>query len=450
MSSENKLYQAVLLAFLVLGILLGLSFAGWPDFSILGHSFKKVNLLADVEKKAPLHKSVPVKKAFDAAAADTCPKGMVCFEDYSPHHNALDNFWKALDSTEKRGSVCRIGFYGDSYIEGDIITADLRDTLQSVYGGRGVGFVALTTMAPGFRQTIGMTSGNFITYSIVGTQSSNVVLGPGEITCVPDSGNFVRFITPKGNPRLESFQKIRLYYSSGSPSRINYTIGGQSGTIAVAAGQTMQETSWNQDSAHSAKFSFGGAMKLYGAAFDDTIGIYVDNFSMRGNTGLGLQHANEGLFKSFDSLRHYDLLFLEYGLNVATANSKEFDYYEKGMIKSIERLKQVYPNTSIVLIGVGDRSTRQNGEFVTMESIPLLIESQRRIAQKTGIAFWDLFEAMGGENSMPGFVNHIPPLANKDYTHLTFEGGRTIGRLLAATLFYEHKKHKILSCNSRP
>ena len=33
------------------------------------------------------------------------------------------------------------------------------------------------------------------------------------------------------------------------------------------------------------------------------------------------------------------------------------------------------------------------------------------IAQETGIAFWDMFEAMGGENSMVRFVTAKPALA---------------------------------------
>ena len=34
----------------------------------------------------------------------------------------------------------RIAFFGDSFVEGDILTADLREKLQLAYGGGGTGF----------------------------------------------------------------------------------------------------------------------------------------------------------------------------------------------------------------------------------------------------------------------------------------------------------------------
>ena len=39
------------------------------------------------------------------------------------------------------GQDVRVAFLGDSYVEGDILTVDLREKLQSIFGGRGVGFV---------------------------------------------------------------------------------------------------------------------------------------------------------------------------------------------------------------------------------------------------------------------------------------------------------------------
>ena len=52
-------------------------------------------------------------------------------------------------------------------------------------------------------------------------------------------------------------------------------------------------------------------------------------------------------------------------------------------------------------------------------SIVRLLETQKDIAKQKGVAIWSLFDAMGGENSMPKWVNANPPLAFKDYVHLT-------------------------------
>ena len=53
-------------------------------------------------------------------------------------------FTHLLEAKSKKGKV-RIAWYGDSFSDGDILVSDLRDTLQSLYGGNGVGFVPITS-----------------------------------------------------------------------------------------------------------------------------------------------------------------------------------------------------------------------------------------------------------------------------------------------------------------
>jgi hypothetical protein len=121
---------------------------------------------------------------------------------------------------------------------------------------------------------------------------------------------------------------------------------------------------------------------------------------------------------------------------------RNFGWYEKGMIKVINHIKSNIPNASILLISVGDRSYKNNNVYETDPSIPLLIEAQKRIAAKTGIGFWNLFEAMGGYNSMVSWVDTVPPLANKDYTHVNFRGANCIANLLAKDILNEYKLYK--------
>jgi len=66
-----------------------------------------------------------------------------------------------------------------------------------------------------------------------------------------------------------------------------------------------------------------------------------------------------------------------------------------------------------------------------------LLNTQRQIARETGIAFWNVFDAMGGENSMVRFVQSN--WASKDYTHMSFRGGREIANALLRALLSEKK-----------
>ncbi|MBL7874550.1 MAG: hypothetical protein JNL53_02735, partial [Cyclobacteriaceae bacterium] len=112
------------------------------------------------------------------------------------------------------------------------------------------------------------------------------------------------------------------------------------------------------------------------------------------------------------------------------------------MIKVVNRLKRIFPKASFVLIGISDRGGNVGGEIKTLPAIPRMRDTQREIARQTQIAFWDLFSAMGGENSMVNFTHATPPLAAKDYTHLNMRGGRKLAKKLSDALLYEEYRYE--------
>jgi len=70
------------------------------------------------------------------------------------------------------------------------------------------------------------------------------------------------------------------------------------------------------------------------------------------------------------------------------------------------------------------------------------MEIKTRAANEQKISrYADMFAAMGGENSMKKYTESQPPLAAKDYTHLTFRGGRKIAKKLADALLNEKRRY---------
>ena len=64
---------------------------------------------------------------------DTCRAGMTCIEDYSDSTmRGMTRFYQALDELAKAPRPVRIAYFGDSFIEADILTADLREMLQFI------------------------------------------------------------------------------------------------------------------------------------------------------------------------------------------------------------------------------------------------------------------------------------------------------------------------------
>jgi hypothetical protein len=119
------------------------------------------------------------------------------------------------------------------------------------------------------------------------------------------------------------------------------------------------------------------------------------------------------------------------------------------MQETVEHLKKCFPSSNILLLSVGDRSMHRNGAYVTMPGAPAMVSYQQAVCAETGIVFWNLFEAMGGNGSMVEMVKAKPPKANKDYTHLNFEGGKYLGEILFKSLVFEKKRYDKLRKNRK-
>jgi lysophospholipase L1-like esterase len=268
--------------------------------------------------------------------------------------------------------------------------------------------------------------------------------GPGGFCFTPEEKNIVTYSAKPNYKHLNLFRDVRLFYNSPENTIFKYVLNnGSENVLNVAASEHLQQGSLKNINATTISFNFPASdtLKLYGVSFEDSTGIYVDNFGLRGNSGLGLYQISEKMHRQINQLQDYELIILQYGLNVVAPDSKDLNWYINPMINIVERLKRSYPDASILLMGVSDRSIKIDGDYRTMESIPVMISAQREIARRTQIAFFNLFEAMGGENSMVAYVESDPPLANKDYTHLTFQGGRKVAGIFVKSLLNEFQKY---------
>lgn len=84
-------------------------------------------------------------------------------------------------------------------------------------------------------------------------------------------------------------------------------------------------------------------------------------------------------------------------------------------------------------------SRKKDGTFESWPNIEKIRNAQRRAAFRAGCAFWDMYAAMGGNNSMPGWVNAEPQLARSDYTHFTYKGSKVIAEMFTNALIKEYK-----------
>jgi lysophospholipase L1-like esterase len=457
--TRNKLHYSFLLNLTIIGSLFLLSFM--QEWNVGFTRLKRIDLLSDIhpdqadsittdtthmEENVALEVEDSIQEKQDSIiheVVEHCKPGLTCIEDYSGNNSAMKSFLDALNRTEVNDRKLRIAFYGDSFIEGDVFCGSVRDSLQSVFGGRGVGFVPITSNVTGFRNTIKHNFGNWRTYSLINKNGSSVAIGPSGFTFLPEENNWVEYRVSKQR-FLNEFNSVSIFYRNLSASTVlQLTVDTTQSLEPLAVSNDIRELSTDLNKVKKVRFEVypSDSVSVYGASFETRGGISVDNFSIRGNSGLNLSSIDAELHSEFAKLRSYKLVILQFGLNLVVAEKLNYEAYVSRMVGVINNLKKVFPDCSFLLLGISDHSVNDNGTYKTMPSITVMRDAQRLIAQQTGIAFWDTFSAMGGEGSMVKWTEAKPPLGARDYTHLTFKGGRKLAGALVKSLLYEKSKY---------
>ncbi|MDR2681368.1 MAG: hypothetical protein LBC47_11230 [Tannerella sp.] len=356
-------------------------------------------------------------------------------EDFSAGHTGLRRFFAALNNLNHLGRPVRIAFLGDSFIEGDILVADFRAQMQQYFGGRGVGFIPITSNVAQYRPTIKQSADGWKTYSIIKNKNRKYVLSG--LSFEPSSDNaIIRFQTVDMYPGLEEVSSIKFIYSNNKNTGLSLKIDTDTSYYELPAAETVTQYEINGTfTKGTMRFRNAAGLNAIGVAFEDNRGVIVDNFSLRGNSGIIMAELDGESCRELQRIRPYDLLVLQYGLNVASDSIREYGWYRNHMVSVIEHLQDCFPDADILILGVSDRSHKSGGAYSTMPAVLSLLRAQRQTAQKTEVTFWSIFAAMGGRNSMIKYVESN--WASKDYTHLSFRGGREIAKALFDAIITE-------------
>ena len=366
-------------------------------------------------------------------------------EDYSVEKKGLDSFFFAIDGI-KEGRTVRVAWYGDSFVEGDVLIGDLRDTLQTRWGGRGVGFVPITSEVAQFRRTIRQQFSHWNTYSIVKKSLVHPKLGLNGYAYQPQEGASLTYEGTRYFRNTHSWTNARLFYTASAPCNFDWHLDDQMVQNDQLTPKNNQVNLWRWDGKYpgckylNLRFNAENDLTIYGTALESGPGFYLDNFSIRGNSGGQLKLLNTDFIQQFNKFQQYDLIVLQVGLNAVTNSLDNIQWYEDELEGTLKHLRDCFPHQPILIISVGDRGGKNGTELVTMPSAPAIVAMQRTVAMRHGFLFFDLFHGMGGEGTMVRFAMQNPRLANTDYTHLTHEGGQVVGLKLAAILLEEQQK----------
>ena len=90
-----------------------------------------------------------------------------------------------------------------------------------------------------------------------------------------------------------------------------------------------------------------------------------------------------------------------------------------------------------------DRGERNaSGQIETVPALQRLVELERKIAANEGVAFFNTFEAMGGNGTMAKWYAAEPRLVGADFIHPMPGGAKIIGNLLYKAILDGYNHHK--------
>ena len=361
-------------------------------------------------------------------------------------------FYAALDSASTQ--PVRVVHYGDSQIEEDRITNVLRERWQKQYGGGGTGLLPLHQTIPtrtirqwlsinGVVQTAQKGPKRYLVYGLRSMRLADSddygVMGQVAVmdsTLVKGSEDIVMNIEPIDKKRKPHnyFNRVRVLTDSAYAIK-NFELRIKSGdSLNVIKNSELRIKSQDfllPDSTTKCEIHLQGKGNVYGVSLETPTGVIVDNIPMRGCSGTIFTKIDSTQLSDFYRETNTRLIILQFGGNMIpqTENPSTISGYVRSTLRQqIRYIRACAPQASILFIGPSDMSTNIDGQMTTYPLVPYMDKLLKKMAAEEQIAYWSMYDAMGGKDSMVRWVEN--GLAGSDYVHFTRAGANNIGKKL--------------------
>jgi lysophospholipase L1-like esterase len=355
---------------------------------------------------------------------------------------ALGHFFERM---EAGGAAAHVLHFGDSQIEGDRITSELRHAFQARWGGNGPGYLSAVpqVQVPAFHQTA--TGWN--RHTLFGQADASV--GHERFGLLATLGRWEARTEPQDWTDPIVLKQRNMGHAGNRVWPALHVLAGPLNEDSVAAEITcdsMTYINWiARDSISSSlhvalpspcrtlaiRFAIPcpdiNAIGLFGDS-----GVVVHNIPMRGSSGTLFKKADRAHWLAQVGGQDVALVLLQYGGNAVPylEDASEAERYAGWLAAQIQLFRTALPGVPIALIGPADMSTKDGLHFVTDPRLLHVRAALMAMAQREHVLYWDLFAVMGGHQAMPAWVQAEPPLAAADHIHFTGRGARRVGRLL--------------------
>jgi len=364
----------------------------------------------------------------------------------------LDLFFAAARNLGETQAKLRVMHYGDSQIEADRITRTLRNALQKRFGGEGPGLVHAVEVVPtaAIKQS---ASSNWKRFTVFGKQDKSITHNRfGVLGAFGQNDSLVselRFSPSNmAHDRARSFSEVTLYYGNySSASQLSVYVNDSLYKTAELPADSLPKTYRFRVKSRNAEVKLvfeGGTVECYALAFDGVAGIQVDNIPMRGSSGTIFRKMDRRTLAAQWRALDPGLILLQYGGNTVPyiADTAAAQNYGKWMQSQITLIQEILPEVAIIVIGPSDMAYKEKDEYVTFPYLEVVRDELKAAALAKGCGYWDIYEVMGGRNSMAAWVAADPPLAGADYIHFTPKGANRVGDIFVKALFDAAKEQE--------
>ena len=356
-----------------------------------------------------------------------------------PYDEFFDPLFARMERAAAESRTVRVVHYGDSQIEMDRMSSRLRAALQHTFGGSGAGMVPFRTIIGSPAVSIA-ASGSLVHQAPFGDstvhRSRRGPYGP-MIQDFRLAGQASTTIKAPTNKRVDSllgsFQTVTLL--ACTRGRLNVAFGNRKAsldtnfvfdTTGVVAAKLRLDSALN-----TIRVNVSGDAELFGIMVDGAGGVAVDNIPMRGCSGQQFTLVDSAQLADAYRLMDVGLVIMQFGGNSVPylRSRKPLDTYCHSIGRQIDRVRNCCPGALVLFIGPSDMSTSVNGRLQSYPYLDSVVDGLRRTALEHGAAYWSIYHAMGGHNSMTAWVSQ--GLGGQDYIHFSQRGADIIGDRLA-------------------
>jgi lysophospholipase L1-like esterase len=363
-----------------------------------------------------------------------------------PHDN-LRAFYLALWRTElgAPGAITRVLHYGDSPVTADSITADVRALLQQHFGDAGHGFVLVAKPWAWYgHRGVDVSARGWRIAAATQVRAKDGFHGLGGVSFEGDTGASSHFELAEDHERME----IHFLQQPGG------------GVLTVeAGGQKLGDVDTSGPDKSPAYRAFPlnagareidlsverGPVRLFGVSFErNTPGVIYNSLGLNGGqVQVVVRYFDQPQWAEELQHQHPDLVVINYGTNESIYADYIERYYPGELHQVIQRVKAAVPRASVLIMSPMDRGQRDsNARITTVPTLPRLVEIQRQTALEMDCAFFNTFQAMGGEGTMARWYDSQPRLVSADFTHPLPAGARKVGVLLDQALESGYRQFK--------